>query len=88
MQLNYGDAKLLLEKDDSIVGDLFMNRRGEVVPDQTGDSTSDFVRWRIEPIQTLEDEVGPCVELHVFASDGTYETGTYVYARDEFPLST
>jgi hypothetical protein len=71
----------MLTSNDAIVGDLFVDAQDRITSTPVNPRRG-FSRWRIEAIQELEDEKGPCVELSVHSSDGVHTMGLNMYVRE------
>src|SRR5688572_12161958 len=80
-RLLLSDARKMLSPDSALAGDLFVDANGRVTESPVK-PISEFARWRIEAIQELTDEKGPCVELYIFSHDGKSELGVTMRVRD------
>jgi hypothetical protein len=80
-RMDLSDARRILSNSDAVVGDVFVDDSGRIT-EAPAEPRRGFARWRIEAIQELADEKGPCVELYVHSNDGTNEMGLTMHIRD------
>jgi len=80
-RLDLPAARRILSDNDAVVGDLFVGASGQIT-EVPVEPRRAFARWRIEAIQELVDEKGPCVELSVQSNDGTNELALTMHIRD------